>query len=448
MQFNNNIKAVLSIGLVEVLRLLQSKLGKEVGIDTAQEISEDVEMSLHIFDGDKASLMHFCILWAVRLYHNLFVESIKQLLRQHPEDSVDEDGQPFWSKSRKMPQIIGYRSGIDKDDRVQQEINRYIVDFVQSAARLRFEMYTDDDRFASTPSCALVESILEKFSLHDVGHGDDYVSRVAEEIKSSREKLEGYSLNVVEFEKDDQNNGHVKFVSAASNLRALTYGIMPVDTLETRRISGNIVPAMITTTALVSALSCIELFKLIKSVPLNLHRNAFVNLALPFFAFTSPLPAEPFVGLHGKPHTIWDRIIINEGKKSAASGGIKLSELLRKVKKRTGGSVTSLYYGPYLIYADFLNSQDEIIAEMPVFELIKQALMSDQNFEETEKHEDNGSSSLNARPSVEIEAFDRKLILELSAVVEDDTTGEDAEIPPIQINRWIGGLTKKNYSAR
>jgi ubiquitin-activating enzyme E1 len=438
MQVNNNIKAVLSIGISEVVLLLQDRLGEEVGLETAQEIAEDLELSIQFLDG-QADFMNSCILWAVRLFYRMFVESIKQLLHQHPEESLDEDGQPFWSKSRRMPQIIEYRV-VEEDDALQKEINEYIVKFVQNAARLRFETYYgNDDTFASTPSTSLVTSILEKFLLNDFYQCSDAISRVAEKINASKEKLEGCLMNVVEFEKDNQNNGHVAFVSAASNLRALNYGIMPVGMLETRRISGNIVPAMITTTALVSALSCIELFKLIKATPLNLHRNAFVNLALPFFAFTSPLPAEPMVGLHGKTHTIWDKIVINEGKKSASSGGIQLSELLRKVKKKTGGRLTSLYYGPFMIYADFLHSDDDRVSKKPVFELVKEALMSDHSVEDAAS---GVSGTLDVHSSVDVENFDKKSFLELSGVVEDEETGEDAEIPPIQIKKWIKGKNR------
>lgn len=432
MQVNNNIKAVLSTGISEVVGLLQDRLGEEVGIETAREIAEDLELCLEHLN-DHADFMNSCVLWAIRLFYTMFVDSIRQLLHQHPEESLDEDGQPFWSKSRRMPRIIEYRV-VDEDDAIQQEINGYIIKFVQNAARLRFETYHgNDDTFVSTPSTSLVKSLLENTSLHDIYQCSDTVSRVGEKLKASKKKIEACLLRVVEFEKDDQNNGHVAFVSAASNLRALNYGIMPVDMLETRRISGNIVPAMITTTALVSALSCIELFKLIKAAPLYLHRNAFVNLALPFFAFTSPLPAEPMVGLHGKTHTIWDRIIVNEGKKSALSGGIQLSELLRKVKKKTGGRVTSLYYGPYMIYADFLHSDDDRVATTPVFELVKEALMSDHNVGDTAS---DVSGTLDMYSSVDVDSFDKKSFLELSGVVEDEETGEDAEIPPIRIKKW------------
>lgn len=46
------------------------------------------------------------------------------------------------------------------------------------------------------------------------------------------------ALQVEEFEKDDDANHHVDFMTAASNLRAVLYGITEADRMETKRIAG------------------------------------------------------------------------------------------------------------------------------------------------------------------------------------------------------------------
>jgi len=47
------------------------------------------------------------------------------------------------------------------------------------------------------------------------------------------------SLNVVEFEKDDDSNFHMDFIVAASNLRAENYDISPADRHQVRKLQFN-----------------------------------------------------------------------------------------------------------------------------------------------------------------------------------------------------------------
>jgi len=56
------------------------------------------------------------------------------------------------------------------------------------------------------------------------------------------------------FEKDDDSNGHMDFVAAASGLRARMYAIEAADRLKTKRIAGKIIPAIATATAAVAGL--------------------------------------------------------------------------------------------------------------------------------------------------------------------------------------------------
>ena len=232
-----------------------------------------------------------------------------------------------------------------------------------------------------------------------------------------------------EFEKDDESNGHVAFVAAASNLRAICYGIPPADLMETRRIAGNIIPAMITTTAFVSAISCIELVKLVQEVPLKKHRNAFINLALPFFAFTVPLPAEPFPGLQGREYTLWDRLVVKESQKVAHAGGLKMKSLIKKITVLASDdpssvSVSSISLGPYLLYANFLHENDKSLLRSTVWDTIAEAL------EDPVEHGRDMSDESRFDYSLDADCFD------ITVVVEDVHTGEEAELPPISLRRY------------
>jgi ubiquitin-activating enzyme E1 len=336
-------------------------------------------------------------------------------------------------------------SSTSPDDPEQDAINRNLIEFVRSAARLRVETLLADAAAPEDTSFTVEDAMVV---LEDTGNADSRHSRgsdssssnqpVAALVRSLRDATDvrpGYTaFNAAEFEKDDESNGHVDFVTAASNLRAIAYGIPPVDSMETRRVAGNIVPAMITTTAFVSGLSLIELIKLVQKAPLTSHRNAFVNLALPFFAFTMPLPAGQNEGLHGRHYTLWDRLLVKEGKKAATSGGLTMRSLIRRIKKQASVEpelvdVASVSLGPYMLFANFLHDEDESVLDSSVWELIKDAIDSSEAFDDAFSRTANGND-------VGDDAPDSRDSVELAVVVEDLKTGEEIELPPIRVNRY------------
>jgi len=153
----------------------------------------------------------------------------------------------------------------------------------------------------------------------------------------------------IDFEKDDDTNHHMEFISAASNLRADNYEIQKADRLKTKQIAGRIIPAIATTTAAVSGLVGLELYKIVAGAgncKLEIFKNGFLSLALPFFGFAEPMPA-PKKKYYENTWTLWDRFEVK--------GHLTLQQFIDLMKNDHRLEVSMLSQGVSMLYSFFMS---------------------------------------------------------------------------------------------
>ncbi|CAK1580668.1 unnamed protein product [Parnassius mnemosyne] len=292
-----------------------------------------------------------CVTWARLHWEAQYANQIKQLLFNFPPDQPTMSGAPFWSGPKRCPSPLKF----DPEDELH-------LDYIVAAANLRAQVYglpTFVDREAIAQMAARVEvpefsprrgvkiavTDAQLMSQNNDQMDQDKVENIVAEIPHPS-KLGNLKITPLEFEKDDDTNFHMDFIVAASNLRAANYKIPPADRHRSKLIAGKIIPAIATTTSVVAGLVCLELYKLAQGFnTLDVFKNGFVNLALPFFGFSEPIAA-PVNAYHDKKWTLWDRFEIK--------GEITLKQFLDYFKNEHKLEITMLSQGVCMLYSFFM----------------------------------------------------------------------------------------------
>ncbi|XP_025206612.1 ubiquitin-like modifier-activating enzyme 1 [Melanaphis sacchari] len=291
-----------------------------------------------------------CIEWARKHFEDQFTNQIKQLLFNFPPDQTTSSGQPFWSGPKRCPKPIIF------------DVNNSLhLDYILTAANLRAETYNinqirDRVYVANVVSSVKVPEFVPKSGVR-IAENDSQITNGSSNYDQSKlnkiqkdlppaDSLKNLKIVPLEFEKDDDDNLHIDFIVAASNLRATNYGIQPADRHRSKLIAGKIIPAIATTTSVVAGLVCQEFIKLAQGLKdLEKFKNGFVNLALPFFGFSEPLLA-PKSKYYDIEWTLWDRFEVE--------GELTLNEFLNYFKDKHALEITMLSQGVCMLYSFFM----------------------------------------------------------------------------------------------
>lgn len=249
-----------------------------------------------------------CAQLSVEALFKMFRDRIYDLQAAFPADAKKKNGDPFWSGHRKYPTALdgSVESIMQSEDArnfLVSTINLYASMFgihpPKPEARFNDEENVWMKEYRSTEWLAeILKGVsLPAYSPGEVeGLDDDLKGDVTGVPQTSLEEEQQHMENLLQklyqladscrstkaspldFEKDDDQNFHIDFVAAASNLRALNYAIPPQDKMKVKLVAGKIIPAIATTTSAVTGLSLIELFKVLQGKDVSTLRNGMLDV--------------------------------------------------------------------------------------------------------------------------------------------------------------------------
>lgn len=291
-------------------------------------------------------------------FEKYFNHKAQHLLNAFPLDTTLSDGSPFWQSPKRPPTPLVF----DPQNQLHLQFVIATAHLYADTNRIPIPHPIDELEIKHVLSCVKVPLYVpsnKKIEVEESASNSNEKTLTSDDLQIAAFDIQAAfndkerpnakaNMAPAAFEKDDDTNGHIDFISTAANLRACMYELENADRLHVKKIAGRIVPAIATTTAAVAGLITIELVKVIKALPLDKYRNCFINLALPVLVLSEPGPAEKTVIRDGLSYTNWDRWEVQ------GHPNYTLQDLLITLQNKVGFETTLVCHGNKIVYTAFM----------------------------------------------------------------------------------------------
>lgn len=258
-----------------------------------------------------------------QFYNEYYYKNISSVLDKYPKDHM-VNGELYWSNGKKCPH---YSS---------EELK---FQFIKSSLKISEILYQKKFSYQKDD---LINCFENKKELEDI------------KVNESEIKCFPINLNPIDYDKDIPE--HYCWLNDGAKIRAESYQIDFPDVLQVRKISGKIIPALATTTTIVSGLISIEIIKYYQNKKIDDYKSYFLNLGLNLYLSSEPNPPKKTdLG------TVWDRYEVTED--------ITVKKLIEKFNETFETEITFVVSDNKIIHSEDLGIEENYHKKLSELEL-------------------------------------------------------------------------------
>lgn len=270
----------------------------------------DTRAMISFFKCARERTLEGCVSAAYDLFHFFFRDRILDLQSQFPRDAKLKSGAPFWGEKKRYPTAAVFKP--------EDESHRNFL--VSTTVLLAANLGVIAPRVEGGPAYGVNQEAIINIakSLSEVEYIHSPVGGIEEDKDSSKAETAGEKagekelkalfstlrevsastslgkVDIQDFEKDDDLNFHIAFMTSCANLRCDNYQIKRTDFHSCKVIAGRIIPALATTTTAVCGLVMFELFKVRMDCNTDAFMSRLIGLAGNTFTSFSQDPPKKF----------------------------------------------------------------------------------------------------------------------------------------------------------